>query len=157
MPEIERKFLLSKVPEIDLGPGAVIVQGYMAVPSGELRLRRKDNDFFLTVKGDGTISREEWEEQIPEWVFRQLSLATEGRRIEKMRFTVPWADLNLEIDVFTGALSGLILLECEFSSEAVANAFQLPPWVVEAREVTTDASYKNKNLAIKGRPETPGI
>jgi CYTH domain-containing protein len=48
--EIERKFLVSAIPDIR-GPGTRILQGYLPLASEdtELRVRRKGDDTVLTV------------------------------------------------------------------------------------------------------------
>jgi CYTH domain-containing protein len=53
--------------------------------------------------------------------------------------------LTAELDVYGGALEGLLTAEIEFPSEAAARAFAPPPWLGE--EVTGDATYANQNLA----------
>ena len=153
--EIERKFVLSSLPPAGiLSEGMAIAQGYVVTSPGELRLRRKVDQCFLTVKGDGTLSREEWEQDVPPWVFNTLWPATEGRRVEKTRYEVEYEGLTLEVDKYHGHLAGLVTFECEFPDEASAHRFQLPVWAVEAVDVTTDKRYKNKALAVaKSRPE----
>ena len=148
--EIERKFRLASPPPIRLGEGILIAQGYLPVDRGELRLRRKGQEQFLTVKGEGTLAREEWEAPVPSWVFDQLWPATEGAQIEKTRHEVIFEDHRLELDLYRGALEGLVILECEFPDAGQAGAFRLPDWAAEALEVTSDPAYKNKNLARSG-------
>ena len=153
--EIERKFRLYRVPTgVMLGAGAYVEQGYLLTENGELRVRRKDLQCFITVKGEGTLSRDEWEQEIPLWVFDTLWSATEGRRIEKRRYTVySGEDYKLEIDEYDGALKGLVTLECEFPSEEAAHAFYPPVWVGTAVDVTANKAYKNKNMAVNGLPK----
>ena len=59
---------------------------------------------------------------------------TAGRRLEKRRHRVPLGDVVAEVDVYGGALDGLLVVEVEFPSEAAAAAFVAPPWFGE--EVT---------------------
>ena len=118
--EIERKFLLTASPEAALlGVGVAIAQGYL---ENGLRLRRKGERCFLTLKGEGTIAREEWETEIPRWVLEQLWPATAGRRLEKTRYLVRHGAWTLEVDEYHGPLCGLWTLECEFPDEAAARA-----------------------------------
>jgi adenylate cyclase len=148
--EIERKFLLSQAPDrARLGAGAHIAQGYL--PFG-MRLRREDERCTLTVKGEGTLVRDEWEVAIPEWVFDQLWSATAGRRLEKTRYTVPHGDLMLEVDEYHGPLAGLWTLECEFVDEQQVGTLRLPDWAATAEEVTEDRRYRNVSLAEHGLP-----
>ena len=69
MAEIERKYLLPVAPSnVDLGIGVLLRQGYVIAAPGELRVRQDNEKFTLTVKGDGSLSRDEWESEIPSWV-----------------------------------------------------------------------------------------
>lgn len=156
--EIERKWKLSQLPQITTTDGAKmsharISQGYVLTENGELRIRRKGEKHFLTVKGDGTISRDEWENEIPAWVFDQLWPACQGRTIEKIRYSIPYGDLTLEIDSYFGPLSELTTLEVEFADEAQAQQFDVTTIAPDAVDVTADKRYKNKSLATKGLPQ----
>lgn len=151
--EIEKKFLLSGCPEIlNIATRVSVKQGYLFVEDGELRIRQKDNKFFMTVKGDGSLSRSEWEVEIPQWVFESLWDKTAGKQIEKTRHEIEYQGLILEIDEYHGRLAGLYTLEIEFESEDAANAFVLPKQVSDAVDVTSNKAYKNKALAVNGRP-----
>jgi CYTH domain-containing protein len=149
--EIERKLLLRRPPDRGLlGAGVAITQGYL--PMG-LRLRRKGERCFLTVKGEGTLSREEWEVEAPAWVFGRLWPATDGRRLEKSRYLVRDGARTLEVDEYHGRLAGLWTLECEFESEAQAHAWAAPAWAHGALDVTEDLRYRNFSLATFGAPD----
>lgn len=148
MTEIERKFLVDgPVPEgLSARP---ILQGYLTADtdSVEIRLRRKGDDHFLTLKSDGGLIREEREVAIGAEQFATLWPATEGRRVEKTRHSGTLPDgQEFELDIFSGHLAPLILVEVEFPSEAVALAFVPPAWF--GREVTEDRRFRNKALAI---------
>lgn len=155
MPEIERKFFFVEMPPVDeiSEIGVEIIQGYLFTEDGEVRVRQKGISFFLTVKGEGDLSRNEWESPIPEWVFKTLWPKTEGRRIEKTRYSIYYQGLTLEVDEYYGRLEGLFTLECEFPIEEAAYEFILPAWAVSAVDVTDDPAYKNKNLAVHGLPK----
>ena len=149
--EIERKFLLRHVPlRARLGAGVGIAQGYL--PLG-LRLRHKGSRYYLTLKGEGTLAREEWETEMPEWAFVLLWPGTAGCRLEKTRYEVPHGPLTLEVDEYHGPLTGLWTLECEFATVEDAAAFTLPGWAADARDVTDDLAYRNASLAAHGLPE----
>lgn len=152
--EIERKFVITHLPPSNLreGRGAEILQGYVITNPGELRLRRKSDRHFMTVKGDGNLSRDEWEQEVPEWVFKTLWPKTQGRRIEKTRYSIPYRQWTLEVDEYHGVLAGLLTLEVEFLSEKEAAEFRLPIWT-DGQDVTADKRYKNKALAVNGRPQ----
>ena len=147
MPEIERKFLVTALPEGDHA-AEPIAQGYLAVaPDGvETRIRRRGDVATLTVKSGPAMVRVEEEIPIEAERFDALWPLTTGRRIEKVRHYVALdGGLTAELDVYGGALEGLLTAEIEFPSEAAARAFAPPPWLGE--EVTGDATYANQNLA----------
>jgi adenylate cyclase len=141
--EIERKFrLVSRPNSVRLGSGTEIIQGYILTEPTELRIRQKGKDFFLTVKGDGGLFRDEWETEIPETVFHALWPATGNRRLRKIRYRIPYSELMFEVDEYLDSLSGLYVLECEFSTPSAAISFVLPPWASEAIEITADPYFK---------------
>ncbi|MBW3604900.1 MAG: hypothetical protein KY460_08320, partial [Actinobacteria bacterium] len=53
--------------------------------------------------------------------------------------------VEVEVDEFDGALSGLVIAEVEFESQDDSRAFQPPAWF--GREVTDDDRYRNADLA----------
>ncbi|HRN81011.1 MAG TPA: CYTH domain-containing protein [Nitrosomonas europaea] len=148
MTEIERKFLVATFPDGELH-AVPLRQGYLTTPTDsiELRLRQQGTEYFMTLKSEGGLSRQEYEIQIDVTQFEMLWPATEGRRVEKTRYSGKLPDGQLfELDVFAGHLSPLMLVEVEFLSEDAAQAFIPPPWFRE--EVTEDKRYKNKALAL---------
>ncbi|WP_146345616.1 CYTH domain-containing protein [Falsiphaeobacter marinintestinus] len=152
--EIERKFLVRCLPDLGDARRAVIRQGYLTQPSDsvEIRLRQKDEACFLTLKSDGGTVRVERETEISQAQFDTLWPETEGRRVEKERWTgeLP-GDLKFELDLFSGALDSLRLVEVEFESESTATAFTAPDWF--GADVTQDKRFKNKALALDGMPD----
>ncbi len=150
--EVERKWVLSSLPEFPADLSVVeeaIVQAYLITGPGELRIRHKGEHYVLTVKGDGTISRDEWEPkgpeaEMPEWAFNQLLQSAVGQ-LTKTRYTVGGI---LEFDVYSGKLEGLVVLEVEFPTAEIAAIFNTPDWCNVLAEVTDDPRFKNKNLAL---------
>jgi len=149
-PEIERKFRASVLPADILKnctSSTPIKQGYLCVSKdAEVRIRKKGDQNFLTTKKGKGLSRLETEISITDEQFQALWPATEGSRIEKVRYHLPIAaHLMAEIDIFSGVNMGLILVEIEFPNEAVANEFIAPDWF--GIDVTADVAYKNASLA----------
>jgi adenylate cyclase len=164
--EIERKFIIkqSHLPNLDQYEHYDIVQGYLSrLP--EIRIRSKINKleskFYLTIKSDGSLERTEKEIDISEFQFNELSPCIISNKIEKTRYIIPIShkDINpenigafdsdkliIELDIFKGFLSYLILAEVEFPSIEIANSFLPPKWF--DTEVTHEKKYKNKNLAF---------
>lgn len=166
--EIEKKVLLEGRLDGDLlsidglglfniNNGVSISQGYLPLefsekarevvnypksfrPS-ELRIRKKGNDHFMTVKGDGIIVRREYESEISEELFQKYWGSTKGKRVCKIRMKKLYNGYTLEVDYFTDRK--LILGEMEFPSLEEAMKMTLP-----GKDVTEDSNYKNKNLAM---------
>lgn len=157
MVEIERKFLISNLQAcLDMASSSfTMYQGYISVdPSRTVRLRIQNDHAFLTVKGassaDGT-TRVEWEKQLSLHDANTLLPLCLAGGIEKTRYHVPFLDYLFEVDVFEGALSGLVLAEIEL--ESANQKIQLPDWI--GTEVTGDKRYYNSQLAIHGNPLKP--
>jgi CYTH domain-containing protein/CHAD domain-containing protein len=153
--EIERKFLVEEMPRAESGQ-TVIEQGYLAFDEqGEVRLRRQGGELLLTAKtGHGEV-REEVEVPIEPRAFEALWPLTAGRRVRKVRHYVPLQEeLRAEVDVYAGALDGLLTAEIEFDSAAQADRFRPPPWL--GAELTGDQRYANQSLATRGLPATNG-
>ncbi|HWF49442.1 MAG TPA: CYTH domain-containing protein [Solirubrobacteraceae bacterium] len=152
--EIERKFLIADPPpDLETFPHSPIEQAYVAIdPAGtEVRVRRRAGETTLTVKGGRGRSRTEEELEIDPEIFRELWELSAGRTLEKRRYELPGeGGLTIEVDVYAGRLGGLIVAEVEFPSTEAADAFVPPPWF--GQEVTDDDAYKNRSLAVEGRP-----
>jgi adenylate cyclase len=149
--EIERKFVVERVPD-DLGGAARrIDQGYVALDQGaEVRVRRIGDELWLTVKGTGGLARVEEELRLSREQFESLWPLTEGRRIEKTRRRMRIAGAEAEVDEYGGDLAGLVVVEVEFGDADGARAFQPPPWF--GRELTGEPAYANRSLACDGLP-----
>lgn len=151
--EIERKFRLNGLPSSLSGARAAIMQqGYLAVqPDGtEVRLRDNGRRRSLTVKSGEGMMREEREVEITAAQFRTLWPATASRRLVKHRYLQALGRDTVQIDVYAGALQGLILAEVEFASEEAARRFQPPAWFGE--ELTDDPAYRSRTLAWRRPP-----
>jgi CYTH domain-containing protein len=152
--EIERKFLVKEMPGgLEKYPSNYISQGYLAVTGDgtEIRIRRKGNKYYETVKSGEGLSRKEAEVEIGSDAFHALWPLTGGKRVEKIRYEIPYGDHLIELDVYSGALDGLVVAEVEFGSEEESSRFTPPDWF--GSEVTSDRRYANKSLALYGKPE----
>jgi adenylate cyclase len=98
------------------------------------------------VKTGSGMVRNEHEILIDQQQFETLWPETQGKQIEKNRWTWQLDSQTHELDVFAGALNSLVLVEVEFSSIEQADNFQPADWF--GREVTTEKCYKNKALAM---------
>jgi adenylate cyclase len=144
--ETERKFLVKgkfrhlAVKEIN------IIQSYLSIdPDKTIRLRIADEKAFLTIKGrplKNTITRNEWEVQVPVTdALEMMPLCLPGR-IVKTRYLVPSGRHVFEVDIFHEKNEGLIVAEIELISED--EQFAQPDWLGE--EVTGNPQYYNSNL-----------
>lgn len=153
--EIERKFLIRQLPQDLLAgiDGEKIRQGYLLIEAErELRIREKGNRHWMTSKSGHGLERQEDEQEISAALFDMLWPLTAGRQIEKTRFRVGCSGLTLEIDIFSGQLAPLVLMEVEFSSVEESRTFIVPDY--SASEVTDNKSFKNSSLAICGLPKS---
>ncbi|MFA6271194.1 MAG: CYTH domain-containing protein [Candidatus Paceibacterota bacterium] len=156
--EIERKFVISALPaELDLSAFEhdKIRQGYL-VNDGQaaVRVRQKGAGFYITYKGAPTghvAERVELETALTQEQFDTLWPGTEGRRVEKTRYKIPYNDHTIELDVFEGANQGHILAEVEFATTDESDAFVPPEWFTA--DVTADKRFGNASIADNGFPE----
>ena len=148
--EIERKWVLPAEPPLDGRPAEEIRQGYVFTGVTEMRVRSVGSHYFLTVKANADDTRDEWESEIPQWVFDAVWPSTKGCRLRKGRYSWREGRQTLELDVYAGKLKGLIVLETEFRSLGAAKRFTLPDWAAGAREVTGDRAFSNQSLARNG-------
>jgi len=124
-----------------------IEQGYLATESAgrQVRLRRRDNRASLTFKVGRGSHREEREIRLSAKQFAALWPGTAGRRLRKVRYEIPWKNVVIEIDVYLGRHSGLVVAEVEFPDRLTCRKFKPPSWF--GREVTGEKRYSNVRLA----------
>ena len=144
--EIERKFLINTLPEnLAQYPQKEIEQGYLCT-NPVIRIRRSNDQYILTYKGQGLMIREEHEHPLTKDAFEHLKSKIDGILIHKTRYLIPYNDkLTIELDIFHDKLAPLVLAEVEFDSEDDANAFLPPDWFGE--DVTNSSEYHNSNLS----------
>ena len=147
--EIEKKFLLHSLPiGIDQYDSVEIEQAYISIDP-TIRLRMRNNDYFLTVKKNGILAREEAEFVITKEQFNHLWMKIETNIIKKTRFLIPIQNgLTAELDIYYGILQGLMTIEVEFTSIEQANCFVPPEWF--GADITDDLKYRNSQLAVNG-------
>lgn len=146
--EIEKKYLLTKIPfDLSSFEKKEISQGYLCT-SPVVRIRKSNDKYTLTYKGEGLMAREEYNLPLTKESYNQLSSKIDGILIEKTRYLIPLENnLTAELDVFHGKLDSLMLVEVEFNSIEAANAFIPPSWFGE--DVTFSNKYHNSNLSKK--------
>lgn len=146
--EIERKYLLKKLPEnLNTYDSHKIEQGYLCT-APVIRIRRQDDDYYLTYKSKGLMVREEYNLPLTKTAYEQLLPKIDGILLSKTRYLIPLDQTHtIELDVFDGVYEGLYLAEVEFESEEDANAFTPPAWF--GKDVTFCSQYHNSTMSKK--------
>ena len=144
--EIERKFLVHKQKnwkELAVS-SSHIQQGYMLAVN-TVRIRVRDNQAFLTIKGkskDGGLSRYEFEKEITTEEAQQLLKLCEPPVIDKRRYLIPYEGHTFEVDEFYGENEGLVMAEVELENER--EEVKMPDFI--GLEVTGDSRFYNRNM-----------
>lgn len=160
--EIERKFLLKEIPDnLAQYDYHLIEQAYLCTDP-VIRIRRQDNDYYLTYKGSGLMSREEYNLPLKKEAYEHLLPKTDGNVISKKRYLIPLKNseintecrqllndtpLTVELDEFAPPFAPLLLAEIEFPTEEAARVFHMPDWFAE--DVTNDMRYHNSNMSLQ--------
>ena len=150
--EIERKYLVSGIPDnIDSYPCRFIEQGYLNT-APVVRVRRDNDNYYLTYKGGGMMAREEYNLPLTKESYEHMRPKADGILISKTRYLIPFETYTIELDVFDAPYEGLILAEVEFPDESSANSFTAPDWFGE--DVTFSKIYHNSTLSA-GKIQEP--
>lgn len=158
--EIERKFTIKELPaDLENYSFHHIEQAYLNTDP-VIRVRRQDDDFYMTYKGKGMMAREEYNLPLNRESYYHLREKADGTIISKKRYLIPLqhpqvtpgghlppADytLTIELDVFDPPLAPLIIAEVEFGSTEAAENFLPPDWFGE--DVTYNPAYHNSTLS----------
>lgn len=143
--EIERKYLIPALPDnLDAHPFHEIEQAYLCTEP-VVRIRRQDDDYYLTYKSKGLMIREEYNLPLTKEAYEHLKTKIDGRLIKKRRYLIPLGEYTAELDVFASPIPDLWLAEVEFPSEEAALSFHAPDWFGE--DVTNSPKYHNSTLS----------
>ena len=150
--EIERKGLIKEMPpDLHKYPKLEIEQGYLCTKP-VLRVRKENDNYYMTYKGKGFSVREEYNLPLTEEAYRKLILKADGVVISKDRYNVPIEnnyedsyDLIAQVDIFHGRHEGLSMVEVEFDTLEEEQAFIPPDWF--GAEVTENYEYSNSWLS----------
>lgn len=158
--EIERKFTIKKMPDnLETYPYHHIEQAYLNT-NPVVRVRKEDEEYYLTYKGKGMMAREEYNLTLNKESYYHLREKADGNVISKKRYLIPLKNpqfkdgcpvppegytLTIELDVFDAPFDSLVLAEVEFGSKEAAEAFLPPNWFYE--DVTYEEAYHNSNLS----------
>lgn len=156
--EIERKYLIDGPDKLPAGyatfPSHRIEQGYLCT-APVVRVRKSDEEYYLTYKGRGLLAREEYNLPLTREAYDHLIQKADGIVLTKRRYLIPLSGsrpygepdsgLTIELDIFEGAYQGLILAEVEFPTLEEAQQFTPPSWF--GRDVTFSGEYQNSKLS----------
>lgn len=158
--EIERKFTVKTLPDnLEQYTCHIIEQAYLNTDP-VVRIRRQDDEYYLTYKGRGLMAREEYNLPLNGDSYYHLREKSDGNVITKKRYVIPiqhptftsdysksidQISLFVELDIFDAPFAPLVIAEVEFPDEAAANAFLPLDWFDQ--DVTNDPSYHNSTLS----------
>ena len=150
MLEIERKFLMDGFPiGLELISEVEMEQGYIGFEP-ELRIRKAvdkhtgKEEFWLTLKGEGDLTRREVETEISSDFYYDTADFLEVRMIQKEYRKYRLGPWKLEVSlVDPGTDWEFYYAEIEFPTEEDAKDFVVPAYF--GREITFNEDYKMKN------------
>lgn len=157
--EIERKFTVGTLPDnLESYPSHLIEQGYLNTYP-VVRIRREDDNYYMTYKGSGMIAREEYNLPLTMQAYDHLKEKCDGNIITKVRYFIPLLNpvfkegfcppkelsLTIELDLFKGVFEGMLIAEIEFPDLETANALIPPDWFLE--DVSERKEYHNSYLS----------
>lgn len=164
--EIEKKFTIKNIPfSLASYEYRLIEQAYLNT-APVIRIRKEDENYYLTYKGAGLLAREEYNLPLNKEAYYHLLKKADGNVISKKRYLIPIESsiklhtdeshsakelaprqerLLIELDIFDPPFAPLIIAEVEFPDLESAEAFHPPEWFLE--DVTMDRRYHNSNLS----------
>jgi CYTH domain-containing protein len=167
--EIERKFLLrtqkqvnqliAKHISVDKSYKTEnIIQFYIGQSidfSTRIRITNQQLAHITIKSQKGGLSRYELNQEIPvSEAFEMLEISTSAA-LKKTRYKLNIKGYPIDMDVFDGALDGLLMAEIEFPDIEQANAFDMAIFPEFYREVTNNSSFINANLIGQSFPNLP--
>jgi len=161
--EIEKKYLPDKefADLIKRKYKPVQIQQAYLCREPVIRVRKEDEEYYMTYKGKGLLTREEYNLPLTRQAYEELLPKHSGTVISKKRYKVPFSELfyeqdkvkgpdgrlMIELDVFEADHEGLVILEIEFDSEESAKGFLTP--LEFGMEVTGSKEYSNSYLSME--------
>lgn len=149
--EIERKYMVDALPpDYKAYPSRAIQQAYLCTEP-VIRIRKEDEEYYLTYKSKGLLEREEYNLPLTKEAYEHLLPKADGRILTKRRYRIPieGTSLTIDLDLFSGVYEGLCLAEVEFETRQEAEQFVPPDWF--GKDVTFSGEYQNSRLALKDR------
>ena len=153
--EIERKFLIKEKPPVIPVEHFHIKQAYISI-NPEVRVSEKfgaderskyGDPYKITIKGNGTLAREEIETSIDEEFYNKILKFVGHNPISKNYYVYHYNGYIVEVsNVDFGAF---MYAEVEFDSIEEANNFVWPWPEILISEETKNPEYKMKNFIIR--------
>ncbi len=95
--EIERKYLVTAPPkDYQSFPSHLIEQAYLCTEP-VVRIRKEDQEYYLTYKSKGLLAREEYNLPLTEDAYRHLLKKADGIVLTKRRYLIPIPDTDLTV------------------------------------------------------------
>jgi len=153
-PEHERRFrvVAERLPPLDPATARLIEDRY--IDGSRLRLRRMsggggETSLKLTRKYGGPRPEPITTLYLDAGEYALLA-ALPAAPLVKLRHHLPFGDQWFAVDVFAGALAGLMLCEIETESAEALASIVLPDWAGD--EVTDDPAFAGAALAVEPPP-----
>ena len=130
--EVEKTYLAKYLPE-NLQDCAFKEMEDIYLPKeaehAHLRIRKNGGSFVITKKepivGENASMHTEHTIKLTPEEFQSFS-DIDGNRISKVRYYYPYQGMMAEIDIFSGKMAGLVLVDFEFSSREEMDKFEMP-------------------------------
>ena len=153
--EIEKKYLVSKLPDNLSDYTAFELEQCYLCSNPTIRIRKKNEDYILTYKNrvkpsveDGRLCvSDEVELPLTKVSYEHLRQKADGKQITKTRYLIPYEGYRIELDVFHGDYEGFYLAEVEFETEEQSTRFLPPEWF--GKDVSGDYHYTNSYLSSR--------
>lgn len=153
--EIEKKYLVKELPHnLDSYSKLEIEQGYLSTSNPVLRIRKSNDDYFITYKSRAiptegkdrlALVSNEVELPISKEAYYHLLDKADYNIITKTRYLIDLDNnLTAELDLFHNKLEGLYFVEVEYPDEIAVKNFKPPSWF--GKDVTFDDRFKNNYL-----------
>ena len=153
--EIEKKYLVSEIPEQLDNYGVWEIEQCYLCTAPTIRIRKKNEEYILTYKshrgdvqnGKKLCVSDEIELPLNQRAYEHLKKKADGKVICKTRYRIPYGGHTIELDVFHGDYEGMLLAEVEFDTVEASEDFCPPAWF--DKDVSGDYHYSNSYLSNK--------
>lgn len=163
MQEIERKFLIKDISQLNLTQyrKLTITQAYLYNDKYTAIRKRKVVEgekiiYYYTVKTGkfGNYGTEEIECEISKKNYEKLNPSSNINIIVKDRYIIPIENnLKIELDVFHECFEGIIFAEIEFSTEKMAEEYDIPKWF----DKELSGKISNSKMSRLSKKEIEGL